>query len=111
MGKSRSSTIHRLRQVGGTIFGTDPSYFVSGYDRESVPEFQQLLGITDSNMGKRYPMFPPILYPEDSGLDARQLFLNPAIAKVSKISFITRLADPSNLDNQSHIARAFIPRT
>lgn len=81
MRKARSSYVHRLRSVGNKIFGFSGNFFDSKFDRSAVPEFRALLGVTDSLKGKRYPMFPPILYPNDS-MNPRQLFLNPVLTKV-----------------------------
>ena len=83
MSAARSSHIHRLRSVAGNIFGFDSGVFVSQYDRSTVPEFQTLLGVKDMPKGKQYPMLPPILYPDGSDMDPKQLFLNPALVKVS----------------------------
>ena len=79
----RGSHIHRVRLVASTIFGHGfaQEWFLSKYDRNSLPEFQKLLGVTATPGGKKYPLLPPILYPNGS-LDKNALFLNPALAKV-----------------------------
>ena len=75
--------VHRLRSSGGLIFGLDSDFFVIGYDRANLGVFQKLLGVKDTLKGKRYPMLPPILYPVESGMDPKKLFLNPALVNVS----------------------------
>lgn len=82
MRTARSTYVHRLRGVGNKIFGFSADFFDSKFDRSVVPEFQTLLGVKNTPKGKRYPMFPPILYPSNSGMDPKQLFLNPALVKV-----------------------------
>ena len=86
MGKinnDRPQHIFCLRGAGNKIFGTTGDFFDSGYNRATVAEFQTLLGVKDTIKGKRYVFLPPILYPEGSGMDPKQLFLNPALPKVS----------------------------
>ena len=79
----RGSHIHRIRQVGSIIFGNcfEQQWFLSGYDRSTLPEFQKLLGATATSGGKKYPLLPPVLYP-DGSMSKDTLFLNPALAKV-----------------------------
>ena len=83
MRTSRSAYIHRLRRAGNRIFGFDTDFFDSKYDHSTVPEFQVLLGVKDTPKGKRYPMLPLILYPEETGMDPKKLFLRPALVRVS----------------------------
>ena len=99
---TRSAYIFRLRSVGNKIFGcggTDS--FDSKFDRSAVPEFQVLLGVKNTSKGKRYPMFPPILYPDGKSMDPKQLFLNPALTKVN-IRFNRGFLRPTNpfIDSQ-----------
>jgi len=82
MGASRSSHIFRLRSIASKIFGFGADFFDSKYDRSTVPQFQILLGVKDTPKGKRYPLLPPILYPDGFNMDPRQIFLNPALVKV-----------------------------
>ena len=79
----RGSHIHRVHLVASTIFGHGfaQEWFLSKYDRNSLPEFQKLLGVTATPGGKKYPLLPLILYPNGS-LDKNALFLNPVLAKV-----------------------------
>jgi hypothetical protein len=79
----RHHHVYRLRTVGASIFGFDSEYFATQYDRSTVQEFRTLLGVKDTPKGKRYPMLPLILYPNGSDTDPKQLFLNPALIKVS----------------------------
>ena len=83
LGQQRTYKISRLRGAGALIFGFGAEYFITDYDRATVQEFQGLLGVKNTPKGKHYPMLPPILYPEGSGMDPKQLFLNPALVKVS----------------------------
>ena len=83
MRRAQSSYVHRLRSVGNKIFGFSGNFFDSKFDRSTVPEFQILLGVKITPKGKRYPMFPPILYLNDS-MNPRQLFLNPVLTKVER---------------------------
>lgn len=83
MTAKRSSHVSRLRNCAGTIFGFEATFFASKFDRSKITEFQTLLGVKDTPKGKRYPMLPPILYPDDSVDDPDQLFLNPVLVKVS----------------------------
>jgi hypothetical protein len=79
----RHHHIHRIRTVGDAVFGFESKYFATEYDRSEVPEFGILLGVKDTPKGRRYPMLPPILYPNGSDADPKQLFLNPALIKAS----------------------------
>lgn len=79
----RSAYIHRLRGAGNSIFGFDTDFFKSKFDRSTIPEFQTLLGVKNTPKGKRYPMLPPILYPDGTGMDPKKLFLHPVLVKVS----------------------------
>jgi len=89
---TRASHIHRLRQSAPTIFGVgfEQKWFYSKFDRGSLPEFQKLLGVTITSEGKKYPLLPPILYPDGSP-DKKTLFLNPVLVRVCT-SFIIRLS-------------------
>jgi hypothetical protein len=79
----RHHHIHRIRTVGDAIFGFKSEYFATAYNRLEVPEFHILLGVKDTPKGRRYPMLPPILYPDGSDTDPKRLFLNPALIKAS----------------------------
>ena len=83
MAATRSSHIHRLRQWASTIFGGDfkQEWFCVGFNRNSLPQFQKLLGAKITSEGKTYHFLPPILYLNESP-DKDALFLNPALAKV-----------------------------
>ena len=83
MQTTRGSHIHRIRQVAPTIFGppVEQEWFASDYDRTACPGFQDLLGVTITSAGKKYPLFPPILYP-DGSQDKSTLFMNPVLVKI-----------------------------
>jgi hypothetical protein len=83
MQTARASHIHCIRLVGSTIFGPgfQQEWFTSKYDRNTLPEFQELLGAMITSGGKKYLLLPPVLFP--NGLsDKDALFLNPVLAKV-----------------------------
>ena len=88
MSATRSSHIHRLRQWGPSIFGVGflQEWFHTKFDRNSLPEFQKLLGVKITSEGKKYPLLPPILY-RDGSPDKDALFLNPALVKVGGFVF------------------------
>lgn len=94
MQTTRGSHIHRIRQVASSIFGFTQDYFNIEYDRSSLPEFQKLLGVTISPGGKKYPLFPPILYP-DGVPNKDVLFLNPVVGDVSTFIFSRSLPSPA----------------
>ena len=77
------SHIHHICQVGSIIFGNcfEQQWFLSGYSRSMLPEFQKLLGAMATSRGKKYLLLPPVLYP-DGSMSKDTLFLNPALAKV-----------------------------
>ena len=83
MSKARSSHIHRLRQSASTIFDGDfkQGWFCTSFDRSSLPEFQELLGVTITAEGKKYPLLPPILF-RNGPRDKEGLFLNSALVRV-----------------------------
>ncbi|KAG1877142.1 hypothetical protein C8R48DRAFT_591467, partial [Suillus tomentosus] len=59
---ARANEIKKLRGVAGDIFGLPAKYFTNPqYDRASVPEIQQLLGVT-STSNVVYKTFPPVLF-------------------------------------------------
>ena len=77
------SHIHCICQLGSIIFGNcfEQQWFLSEYDRSTLPEFQKLLGAMATSGGKKYPLLPPVLYLH--GLMSKDtLFLNPTLAKV-----------------------------
>ena len=82
----RSTSINKLRAKGTAIFGSQYSekWFETGYNRADVVEFQKLLGVEDPNC-RQYALFPPIFYPDDQKR-RRDVFLNPALFKVSTYS-------------------------
>jgi len=82
----RSTYVHTLRGSAGIIFGFPPEFFTTDFDRSKVPEFQALLGVKNTAKGPRYPVLPPILYPDGNYGEPTQLFLNPALVKVSILS-------------------------
>lgn len=84
MSSVRSSQINRVRNNASLIFGSEfpQDWFLSRFNRGSIQEFQKLLGAYMTTAGKKYPLFPPILFPDESQ-NKSDLFLNPVIVKVS----------------------------
>jgi hypothetical protein len=97
----RLSHVNRLRNNGAMIFGPgfEQQWFPSKFDRETIEKFQDLLGAHMTPRGKKYPLLPPIFYPNGSQ-SKRDVFLNPALVKVSHSShrvFTTRRADKTQV--------------
>lgn len=65
------------------IFNGDfkQEWFSTKFDRNSLPGFQELLGVTITTEGKKYPLLPPILF-RNGSKDKEGLFLNPALVRV-----------------------------
>ena len=96
----RSSHANRLRSKANAIFcdilkqelfcGTADkdkleqfqAWFETGYDRASLKKFQELLGARPTPQGKKYSLFPPILFPNGSN-NCKDIFLNLALVNVS----------------------------
>ncbi|KAG2115541.1 hypothetical protein BD769DRAFT_1391205 [Suillus cothurnatus] len=59
-----ANEIKKLHGVTGDIFGLPTKYFTNlQYDRVSLPEIRQLLGVT-STSNVVYKNFPPVLFPK-----------------------------------------------
>jgi len=88
MSSARSSQINRLRNHGALIFGPDfdQNWFLSKSDRGSVEKLQKLLGAHMTPEGRKYPLLPPILFPDQSQKQS-DVFLNPALVRVSTLSY------------------------
>ena len=85
---ARSSHVNCLRSHASLIFGPgfDQEWFASGYQRASIEKLQDLLGANSTQRGKKYPLLPPILFP-DGSQSKRDVFLNPALVRVSIFSY------------------------
>jgi hypothetical protein len=87
----RSTHINRLRGVAASIFGEGfspdwfPSKFSENGGRGAIKKLQDLLGLEVTPKGKKYALFPPILYPyiDGSKINPKDAFLNPTLWKVS----------------------------
>ena len=90
MSSLRSSHINRLRANGTLIFGSgfQQEWFPSKFERGSVETLQKLLGAHMTLKGKKYLLLPPILYLDGSSKNKRDLFLNPALIKVSTFAHV-----------------------
>ena len=90
MSSLRSSHINRLRANGTLIFGSgfQQEWFPSKFERGSVETLQKLLGAHMTPKGKKYLLLPPILYLDGSSKNKRDLFLNPALIKVSTFAHV-----------------------
>ena len=84
MMSARSSHINCLRNNASLIFGPgfDQMWFPSKFKRGSIEKLQVLLGAQMTPKGKKYLLLPPILFP-DGSKSKRDVFLNPALVKVS----------------------------
>jgi hypothetical protein len=82
MQQARSSFLNGLRTVAGGIFNMPNEYFVSKYDRTSLPQVTDLIR-WEVGKGKVYDIFKaPILYP-DHVVNEKKCFKNwIVIAKV-----------------------------
>lgn len=75
MQQARSSFINGLRSVAGSIFNMPNEYFMSKYDRKSVPQVTDLIG-WEAGKGKAFDVFKaPILYP-DTVVNEKRVFKN-----------------------------------
>ncbi|KAG6377902.1 hypothetical protein JVT61DRAFT_14691 [Boletus reticuloceps] len=94
---TRSSLIHNLRNVMGSILDLPSGHFQSAsFDRESVPEIRALLGVSAANP-REYKLLFPALY-KDKITEASNLFGNwQVLAKILKVA----LFGPKSLDGRS----------
>ncbi|KAG2135965.1 hypothetical protein DEU56DRAFT_913059 [Suillus clintonianus] len=92
MQQARSSFINGLCSVAGSIFSMPNEYFMSKYDRNSVPQVTDLIG-WEAGKGKVFDIFKaPILYP-DNVIDAKRVFKNwLVIAKVIKVAVCGKMS-------------------
>ena len=88
MSSGRSSHVNRLRGHGSLIFGPefDQKWFPAKFNRGSIKKLQELLGVQTTPEGKKYVLLAPILFPDGSN-DKKDVFLNPALVRVSIFSF------------------------
>lgn len=64
-------------------YGFEAEWFSNGFNRGNVPELQQALGLKHADAkGKKYPLFPPILYPGLCSNKKSNVFLAPALINV-----------------------------
>lgn len=89
MNTARSSHVNRLRHVAGEIFGPgfEQKWFATKFNRGNIGMLQVLSGAYVGPMGKGYRLFAPILFPGGSAKRSKDIFLNPALAKVSVLFF------------------------
>ena len=97
MTSGRSTHINRLWVHASLIFGPefDQTWFPSKANRGSIEKLQNLLGACMTPKGKKYPLLPPILFP-DGSQNKKDVFLNPALVKVRIFfckTFTTQYAD------------------
>ena len=84
-GSIRSTQAHTLRKSAALIFDLKPEYFLTDFDRKSLPEIATLLGFKAES--QEYSTWCPLLFPPGSAmLDRRYVFRNPALAKVCFIT-------------------------
>ena len=92
----RSSQLSRIRSSASLIFGFPQQWFETGAARASNETFQKLLGAHMTTAGKEYEPISPFLYP-DGSTRRGDLFLNPALAKVSKFSYLSSTTQNPNI--------------
>ena len=88
MSTSRSSHVNRLRVHALDIFGPgfEKDWFSTQFGRGGIEKLQMLSGATMTPKGKKYMLLPPILFPDGSNSN-KDVFLNPALAKVSDLLY------------------------
>ena len=88
MGTSRSSHVNRLRAHTLDIFspGFDKDWFATQFDRGGIEKLQMLSGPTMTPKGKKYMLLPLIFFPDGSNSN-KDVFLNPALARVSDLLY------------------------
>ncbi|KAG1735251.1 hypothetical protein EDD22DRAFT_787730, partial [Suillus occidentalis] len=60
---ARANEIKKLRGVAGDVFHLPSKYFTNiNFERATIPEIQQLLGVTSAT-DLAYKIFPPVLFP------------------------------------------------
>ncbi|KAG2104266.1 hypothetical protein BD769DRAFT_1367146 [Suillus cothurnatus] len=92
MQQACSSFLNSLRTVAGGIFNMPNEFFVSKYDRTSLPQVTDLIG-WEAGKGKMYDIFKaPILYP-DHVVNEKKVFKNwLVIAKVIKVAICGKMS-------------------
>ncbi|KAG2108140.1 hypothetical protein BD769DRAFT_1341590, partial [Suillus cothurnatus] len=88
----RSSFINGLWSVAGSIFNMPNKYFVSKYDRKSVPQVTDLIR-WEAGKGKVFDVFKArILYP-DNVVNEKRVFKNwLVLAKVLKVAVCGKMS-------------------
>ncbi|EGO19927.1 glycosyltransferase family 2 protein [Serpula lacrymans var. lacrymans S7.9] len=82
----RLDILHKIRTKAGIIYDLPEHVFETTFDRSTVPELRALLGVDDNRKDAKYPMFPPVLFPNFK-VDMKYIFGNPIIAKILKVTF------------------------
>ena len=96
MNSQRSTGIHTVNSVAGTIFGLPQKFFPRKYARDKEDSVLALLKFPGDS---KYTMFPPFLYPDGEPKNAKHIFRSVYVAKVKKIYLITILsAQVSGID-------------
>ncbi|KAG2105185.1 hypothetical protein BD769DRAFT_1393339 [Suillus cothurnatus] len=92
MQQAHSSFLNSLRTVAGGIFNMPNEFFISKYDRTSLPQVTNLIG-WEAGKGKMYDIFKaPILYP-DHVVNEKKVFKNwLVIAKVIKVAICGKMS-------------------
>ena len=85
----RSLQINRVRSSASLIFGPGfpQEWFPSQFNRGSVEKLQTLLSPYMTPSGKKYDIFPPVLFPNGSNSRKSDIFLNPALIRASKFYY------------------------
>lgn len=87
MQQACSLFLNSLRSVAGGIFNMPNEFFVSKYDRNSLPQVTDLIG-WEAGKGQAYDIFKvPILYP-DHVVNEKKIFQNWIV--IAKVRFTCR---------------------
>ncbi|KAG2126013.1 uncharacterized protein EDB93DRAFT_1257817 [Suillus bovinus] len=92
MQQARCSFLNSLCSVAGGIFNMPNKFFVSKYDRNSLPQVMDLIG-WEAGKGQAYDIFKaPILYP-DHVVNEKKIFQNwIVIVKVIKVAICGKMS-------------------
>ena len=101
MSQSRSTSLSLLRSTAAIIFeeyNISAGYFdAKNTERDTVPEFRQLLGQSTPSTNKvTYARFPPILCKDDDVSMPTKRFLNPVLFRVKFDCFFVQLSAVTN---------------
>ena len=79
--QERANIVYTVRSVAGELFGLNPTYFRSKFDRSEIPELQALL--QDPDKPERYPVLAPMLFPNRDCSNYKNVLAVEELPKVS----------------------------